>query len=103
MRSLSWNFRFDLPLRPKADGFVSGQSWEGNLRLGAILFRTPTQVNAQGLLREVPAVEEELLMSALSESHVERYTEHNTKPDPLRHLVSCRTDGCTYTDTHRNP
>ena len=42
-------------------------------------------------------------MSALSESHVERYTEHNTKPDPLRHLVSCRTDGCTYTDTHRNP
>ncbi len=42
-------------------------------------------------------------MSALSESHVERYTEHNTKPDPLRHLVSCRTGGCTYTDTHRNP
>ncbi len=42
-------------------------------------------------------------MSALSESHVGRYTEHNTKPDPHRHLVSCRTDGCAYTDTHRNP
>ncbi len=42
-------------------------------------------------------------MSTLSESHVERYTEHNTKTDPLRHLVSCRTDGCTYADTHRNP
>jgi hypothetical protein len=37
-------------------------------------------------------------MSALSESHVGRYTEHNTKPNPHRHLVSCRTDGCTHTD-----
>ncbi len=63
----------------------------------------PQASQHERLLREVHAAEEGLLMSALSESHVERYTEHNTKPDPLRHLVSCRTDGCTYTDTHRNP
>ncbi len=42
-------------------------------------------------------------MSAPGESHAERYTEHNTKPDPQCHLIRCRTDGCTYTDTHCNP
>ncbi len=49
------------------------------------------------------AAEEGLLMSAPGESHAERYTEHNTKPDPRCHLIRCRTDGCTYTDTHCNP
>jgi len=67
MRGLSRNFRFDLPLRPKAYGFVSGQSSEENLPVEIILFRTPTQVNAPWILppkADPPLAETQLLNEA---------------------------------------